>query len=141
MSNTTLFSTFVVGALLASVALNVALYRGQAQPSPGSRPPAPYEELDLTPAQIRILNKCGQDCADAVEALRQESALVTEELQVALSEPEMDDARVKALAEELCRLRNQEVDNNIATLLEVRTVLEPHQLRTLYRAFYPDWVR
>lgn len=136
-----LVKTFLFGALAASLVLNVMQYQASQEPKleielPGQ---SPYESLDLTPTQIRILNECGKDSCDAMEDLREQSARVTEELRVALSGPDFDQERVKDLADELCTLRNQEVDNNIATLLQVRDVLKPGQLRELYHLLYPDW--
>ena len=126
------------GALLASIALNVAQYQKPVRTTSKVEPPAQYADLDLTPAQIGVLNRCGTACCEAAKDLRTESAAVTNELRMALSAEEMDEVLVKELAAKLCELRNQEVDNNIATLLEVRNTLDPKQVRTLYRVLYPD---
>ena len=136
-----LVMTFLLGTLAASLALNVMQYKSSQGPKLEVELPglSPYEALELTPAQIRILNECGQQSCEAVDDLREESARVTEELRVALSGHDFDQVRVKELADELCALRNQEVDNNIATLLQVRDVLKPGQLRELYHLLYPDW--
>jgi Spy/CpxP family protein refolding chaperone len=134
-----LLMTFLLGSLAASVVLNVMQYRAASADSSPQQGPSPYAELELTQAQVRVLNKYGQMCCDTVEELRAESERVTEELRVALSGPDFDQMRVKELADELCSLRNQEVDNNITTLLQVRDVLKPGQLRELYHLLYPDW--
>lgn len=129
---------FMGGALLASVGLNVAQYQKPDKEMPKVEASAEYADLDLTPAQIGVLNRCGTACHEAAENLRDESAAVTDELRMALSADDLDEALVKDLAGKLCELRNQEVDNNIATLLEVRNTLDPKQVRTLYRVLYPD---
>ncbi len=136
--NPKLLGMFLVGALMASVMLNVVFYKRLHPPAPKQRPPSPFEELQLTSAQIGVLNRCGMDCREAAEELQQQTARITEELRQALSEDNLDEEHVRELAAELGRLRNQEIDNNIATLIEVRNVLEPKQVRTLYRALYPD---
>ena len=133
-----LLGMFLVGALIASVMLNVVLYKRLHPATPKQKPPAPFEELQLTSAQIGVLNRCGTVCSEAAEELQQQMKSITEELRQALSEDNLDEDRVRQLAAELGRLRNQEIDNNIATLIEVRNVLEPKQVRTLYRALYPD---
>lgn len=132
-------SVFIGGALLASVALNVAQYQKptRAPAQVKVEPPAQYADLDLSPAQIGVLNRCGTVCCDAAKELRTETQAVTDELRVALSAEIMDEKQVRALAAKLCELRNQEVDNNIATLLQVRNALDPKQVRTLYRVLYP----
>ena len=133
-----LLMTFLLGTLAASAILNVMQYRASQGNPPGEPGPSPYEGLDLTAEQIRALNECGQNCCDAVEEMRAESKRVTYELRAALSRPDLDPEKVDALAEELCNLRNQEVDNNVETLLQVRGVLEPDQLRELNELLYPD---
>lgn len=131
-------SVFIGGALVASIGLNVAQYQKPEHAAQLQQIHAQYADLDLTPAQIEILDRCGTACCDAAEKLRAESEAVTDDLRTALSASEMDEEYVKDLAAKLCELRNQEVDNNIATLLEVRNALEPKQLRTLYRVLYPE---
>jgi len=133
-----LIGMFLVGALMASVMLNVVFYKRLHPSAPKQTPPPPFEELELTSAQIGVLNRCGTVCCEAAEQLQQQTEKITEELRQALSEDHLDEERVRELASELGRLRNQEIDNNIATLIEVRNVLEPKQVRTLYRALYPD---
>lgn len=131
---------FIGGALLASAALNVAQFQRNNK-SPKQRqlePPAQYADLDLTPAQIGVLNRCGTACCDAAEELRSETQAVTNDLREALSAEVMDEEHVKGLAAKLCELRNKEVDNNIETLLQVRNTLDPKQVRTLYRVLYPE---
>jgi len=131
-------SVFLGGALAASIALNFTQY--QKPEAAGQEPQSPdhYAELDLTPAQVGVLNRCGTVSCFAAAQLRAESEAVTDELRVALSAPEMDEDYVKELAAKLCELRTREVDNNIATLLEVRNALEPQQVRALYRVLYPE---
>ena len=129
---------FIGGALLASITLNVAQYQRPAKSQPKAQPPAQYADLDLTPAQIGVLNRCGTACCEAAKDLRTESAAVTDELRIALSAEDLNEVLVKELAGKLCQLRNKEVDNNITTLLEVRNTLDPKQVRTLYRVLYPD---
>ena len=63
---------------------------------------------------------------------------MTDELRTALSADVLDEDHVKALTGQLRELRDKEVDNNIATLLQVRNTLEPKQVRTLYRVLYPE---
>jgi len=130
-------AVFMGGALLASVTLNVAQYQKPVKAMPQVKAPAQYADLDLTPAQIGVLNRYGMACNKAASDLRNESAAVTDELREALSADDLDEVLVKDLAGKLCELRNKEVDNNIATLLEVRNTLDPKQVRTLYRVLYP----
>jgi len=134
-----LLMTFLLGSLAASVVLNAMQYKASQAAPLVERGPSPYDELDLTPEQIRVLNKYGETCCNTVEELRAESDRVTEELRTALSGPDFDQEKVKELADELCVLRNKEVDNNVETLLQVRDVLKPGQLRELYHLLYPDW--
>ena len=137
--NIKLLATFLFGALIASIALNVVLYGKQEAPSAQTLPPEPFRELDLSPAQIGVLNRCGTLCCEAAEELSAQTEMVANELKEALASEELDHELVKSLAAELSELRQQEVDNNIATLLEVRNVLEPKQVRTLYRVLYPNY--
>ncbi|MDA1113725.1 MAG: Spy/CpxP family protein refolding chaperone [Planctomycetota bacterium] len=127
------------GAFLASLALNVVQYQKPTQASTQVKvdPPAQYADLDLSPAQIGVLNRCGIACCDAADELRRDTQTVSDELRIALSAEVMDEKQVKALAAKLCELRNKEVDNNIETLLQVRNTLDPKQVRTLYRVLYP----
>ena len=138
--NAKLLATFLLGALMASMAFNVIQYnRNQERPPAQALPPEPFQAMDLSPAQIGVLNRCGMTCSEAAEELRSQTEIVTEDLRHALSAEELDSERVRELAAELSELRRKEVDNNIATLLEVRNVLEPKQVRTLYRVLYPNY--
>ena len=131
---------FMGGALIASIALNIGQYQKptKAQRQRKVEPPAQYADLDLSPSQIGVLNRCGTACCDAATALRAEAKAVTDELRTALSADVLDEDHVKALTGQLRELRDKEVDNNIATLLQVRNTLEPKQVRTLYRVLYPE---
>lgn len=137
--NAKLLATFLLGALVASIALNMVQFRKNQNGPKQVEPPEQFRELDLSPAQIGVLNRCGTMCCEAADALRSQTELVANDLKEALSAETLDADRVKNLAAELSELRRQEVDNNIATLLEVRNVLEPKQVRTLYRVLYPNY--
>jgi len=131
---------FMGGALIASVALNIGQYQKPDKPQRQGRvePPAQFADLDLTPAQIGVLNRCGTACCDAATQLRAETEAVTDQLRTALSADVLDEEHVKDLTGQLRELRNKEVDNNIETLLQVRNTLDPKQVRTLYRVLYPE---
>lgn len=137
--NAKLLATFLLGALVASIALNFLQFQRNQQPAQAVEPPEQFRELELSPAQIGVLNRCGTTCNEAAEDLRSQTELVAADLRQALSAEILDDVRVKELAAELSELRRREVDNNIATLLEVRNILEPKQVRTLYRVLYPNY--
>lgn len=139
--NAKLLATFLLGALMASMAFNVIQYNKKDQGKSAAQPlpPEPFRAMDLSPAQIGVLNRCGTTCSEAAEELRSQTEIVTEDLRLALSAEVLDGDRVRELAAELSELRRKEIDNNIATLLEVRDVLEPKQVRTLYRVLYPDY--
>lgn len=138
--NPKLIATFLLGALAASIALNVLQFQRNNKGKPNKPlPPEPFRELDLTPAQVGVLNRCGTTCCEAADELRSETERVADELKIALAAEVLDKELVTDLAAKLSELRRREVDNNLATLIEVRNVLEPKQVRTLYRVLYPDY--
>ena len=149
-----LVSTFLVGVLLASFAMNVHQWRQVAaidtdngvvvpklesaavdskSPNLGMHSMINVELLGLTEDQRKQLSDCGEACCCAVMSLREEVRLATVALQEACAEPEVDEEEIMELATALCDLREREVKEHVAALLAVREVLDPEQMQELYR--------
>lgn len=139
-----LVATFLGGALLASVAMNVYLWQHSGLDhtdavGPGlETPELQMDQLELNRVQMNALKRLGASQAEAATALRQEITAATRQLQAALDKDPLDPEQVKALAESLRVLRRQEVDQQVGTLLAVRELLTPYQTRLLYQVLYPD---
>jgi len=139
-----LVSTFLVGMLVASVALNVHQWQGEsfgnlAESEQGLEQEAmampislDVQKLDLSEEQQQALSQCGDGCCCAAMALREQVRVATIVLQEACAAAEIDEQHLQELAKTLCDLREQEVMEHIDAMLSVREVLEPEQLEELY---------
>jgi Spy/CpxP family protein refolding chaperone len=128
-------SWFLVGALCASLALNVVLGRAAAHGSTAAEPPALPSMLDLSPQQVQRLLACREDCCDERESLQQAIRDVETQLHSALSVADVDVARARDLAARLGELRARCLQTGVETILQVREVLTPQQIEQLIECF------
>lgn len=149
-----LISTFLVGMLLASIALNVHQWRGDSLSSElesdngaaavVSEVPATMaanidvDQLGLSKEQAEMLGNCGDGCCCQAMQLREEVRVATVALQEACAAPDVDESALMKLAENLCGLREREVNEHVSALLAVREVLNPEQMEELYRSACED---
>lgn len=139
-----LVSTFLVGMLLASIGLNVYQWKDSfcAEPPQGDNPametdvatPASLDlqQLELSEEQQTALSSCGDGCACAAMALREEVLDATVALQEACVDPEVAPSELERLMTSLCSLREREVTEHVAAMLSVREVLGPDKLKELH---------
>lgn len=139
-----LVSTFLVGMLLASIGVNVYQWKDSicaerpqgdnATMELGDAMPAALDvqQLQLSEEQQVALSSCGDGCACAAMALREEVRVATVALQEACANPEIDPIELQRLTANLCSLREREVTEHVAAMLSVREVLEPQQLKDLH---------
>ncbi len=141
-----LVSTFLIGMLLASIALNVHQWQGGLCDTPELNPESTemdgtglpvnidVEQLGLSAEQREVLGSCGNGCCCAAMALREEVRVATVELQEACAAQDVDEETLMTLADKLCTLREREVKEHVEALLAVREVLNPEQMEELYKS-------
>jgi Spy/CpxP family protein refolding chaperone len=139
-----LVSTFLVGMLLASIGLNAYQWKDSFCAEPPQGDNTMTETGDATPASLDVqqlklseeqqtaLSSCGNGCACAAMALREDVRVATVALQEACANPEIDATELERLATALCALREREVTEHVAAMLSVREVLGPDQLKELH---------
>lgn len=142
--NWNLVTTFLAGMLLASFGyilhLNGQLERLQTEAEGMETEQAEVEAevptldlatLGLSAEQEAALANCGGHCNCRMKKMREEVRSATVALQEACSAPDLDMEQVQAAAEELCRLRDQEVQDHVSSVVAVREVLNPGQVQKL----------
>lgn len=122
----------LLGALTASVALNVESWLSQPEPVvPHARPAFSVDQLELTDAQRAELTSCCAECCAPHDEIRSDVEAKQAALQAALADPEVDAAEVRRLASEVGELRRELLEASVATMLRVRQVLTPEQLEVI----------
>ena len=144
--NARLPSWALLGALLASVSMNLAQWSEPSntpEPTPLSaeqrveqlKKALDPETLGLTSEQIERIKSCGVNCCDERDSLIKAVAEKEAELRAALETSDVDDDRARAVAAELGALRAQCIRNGVESILLVRKVLTEDQVADLVQCF------
>jgi len=124
----------LAGVFLASLGLNVKSWvrtAGNPDPAPPEHLRArciDLEELELTPSQEAALTSCcqalgGEESEGLLELNRKQ-----EELEAALVQDTLDEAKVRQLATEIGELRNRLLKGRVESVIKIRTILKPCQM-------------
>lgn len=132
-----LLGWLLAGIFVASLGLNVLHWSGEWRASDPPVQPVPrcidLERLELTPDQEAAVTRCGRSFGEEDIELRKTLALRTAELESALAREELDEAGLRSLADEVSDLRSQLLKKRVESVIEVRTILSPCQMRQLRR--------
>jgi Spy/CpxP family protein refolding chaperone len=138
LMNQTLTTWLLAGALATSLVWNFRPVRGEAGlegcgtcATGASSCSAAIDALDLSPEQRSQLSWCSATmCKQSSQSESRASELAAQLFDM-LAQPEVDAARVRQLAQEVGTLRGKALSECVDSMLEVRRVLTPEQLREL----------
>jgi len=132
-----LLGWLLAGVFVASLGLNVLHWSGDsgaaAPEAPLPPPCVDLEQLELTPDQEAAVTRCCRSFGEEEVELRSALAARTAELEAALAEEELDETELRRLAKEVGDLRSRLLEGRVESVIEVRTILEPCQMRQLRR--------
>ena len=133
---TNLITWCLAGALAASLAWNFRdLARAEKAPASVSCTQTGCKDalagLELTPEQRQALTKSDSSACRQSQTLDEQAMQRSDELFGLLSRPELDQAKVYALADEVSSLRARSLRNCVDSILEVRRHLKPDQVEKL----------
>ena len=86
-----------------------------------------HKKLGLTPEQESKLKANREEHHSEMEKLHEQIKAKKEELKQALDQPTVDEAKVRALHNEMKELKSQMEDGRFNGILEVRKILTPEQ--------------
>lgn len=143
-----LLNTFVVAGFVYRSWIAPPQMAGMPPPPPppgGGPRPGPLEamahDLNLDDAQRQALRGLIDQQAGVRRSRSQEIARNREEIVAELRNPQPDFAKVESLVDKVSRLRGEQVNEHLRTMVRLEPKLRPEQRERMYRLFAERFAR
>lgn len=143
-----LLNTFVVAGFVYRSWIAPPHFAGMPPPPPppgGAPRPSPLEamvrDLDLDEGQRQALRGLIDQQAGVRRSRSQEIARSREEIVAELRNPQPDFAKVESLVDRVSRLRGEQVNEHLRTMMQFEPRLRPEQRQRMYALFAERFTR